>query len=344
MKSLSLVDEEKFEIIEKNIPEINENQVLIKVAYCGVCGSDLDRYFKGKVHFFPITLGHEFSGTIEKVGTGVKNFNIDDRVTAAPIVPCGKCEYCERGEFAHCTHYSFIGSRQDGAMAEYVAVNAENVIKVPDKVTLKEAALIEPLTVALHGVERINMQAGSNVLIFGAGTIGMMTLLSVKALGVGNVTVVDLNSEKLIKAQKLGADTIINPLETDLSDYFEEHDNPEIVFETAGASQTQLQSIEFVKHLGKVVFIGTATKDVNFDPKLFEQILRKEIIVTGSWMSYSAPFPGYEWTAGLNYLSQGKIDVKPLISEVFTLEDKSKPFDRMIDKELPSIKYLYEIK
>ncbi|MBF7025334.1 galactitol-1-phosphate 5-dehydrogenase [Staphylococcus kloosii] len=343
MKSLSLVDREKFEIVEKKTPEINDNQVLVKVAYCGVCGSDLDRYFKGKVHYFPVTLGHEFSGTIQQIGSNVKKYKIGDKVTAAPLVPCGTCEYCERGEYSHCAQYSFIGSRQDGAMAEFVAVNEENIVAVPSNVTLKEAALIEPLTVALHGVERLKMAAGSDVLIFGAGTIGMMTLLSVKALGAGKITVIDLNEEKLTKAQNLGADEIINPIKTDLDAYFEKVGNPDIVFETAGASQTQLQSIEYVRHLGKVVFIGTATKDVNFAPKLFEQILRKEIIVTGSWMSYSAPFPGYEWEAGLNYISKGKIDVKPLISEIFKLEDKNKPFDRMVDVELPSIKYLYEI-
>ncbi|WP_440870361.1 zinc-binding dehydrogenase [Staphylococcus shinii] len=266
-----------------------------------------------------------------------------DKVTAAPLVPCGKCEYCERGEYSHCSQYSFIGSRQDGAMADFVAVNAENIVTVPDNVTLQEAALIEPLTVALHGVERLKMTAGSDVLIFGAGTIGMMTLLSVKALGAGKITVIDLNEEKLNKAKQLGADEVINPTKIDLDNYFEKDGNPDFVFETAGSSQTQLQSIKYVKHLGKVVFIGTATKDVNFDPKLFEQILRKEIIVTGSWMSYSAPFPGYEWKVGLNYISQGKIDVKPLISEVFKLEDKNVPFDRMINPNLSSIKYLYEI-
>ncbi|MDK9848066.1 galactitol-1-phosphate 5-dehydrogenase [Staphylococcus equorum] len=343
MKSLSLVEKEKFELVDKEMPHVNDNQVLIKVAYCGVCGSDLDRYFKGKVHYFPITLGHEFSGVVYQIGNDVNNFHIGDRVTAAPLVPCRNCEYCERGEYSHCPQYSFVGSRQDGAMAEYVTVNVENVISVPDNVTLKEAALIEPLTVALHGVERINMNAGSEVLIFGAGSIGMMTLLSVKALGAGKITVIDLNEEKLAKAKALGADEIINPIKVDLDNYFENNVKPEIVFETAGASQTQLQSIKYVKHLGKVVFIGTATKEVNFEPKLFEQILRKEIIVTGSWMSYSAPFPGREWETGLNYISKGKIDVKPLISEVFKLEDKNLPFDRMIDKNLSSVKYLYEI-
>lgn len=343
MKSLSLVGKEKLEIVEKAIPKINDNQVIIKVAFCGVCGSDLDRYFKGKVHYFPITLGHEFSGTVYKTGSKVNNFHEGDRVTAAPLIPCRKCEYCLRGEYSHCSKYSFIGSRQDGAMAEFVAVDVENVLSIPENVTLEAAALIEPLTVALHGVERINMNAGSEVLIFGAGTIGMMTLLSVKALGAGKITVVDLNEEKLSKAKQLGADEIVNPVEIDLDRYFENNRNPDAVFETAGASQTQTQSIKYVKHLGKVVFIGTATKDVKFEPQLFEQILRKEIIVTGSWMSYSAPFPGYEWKSGLNYISQGKIDVKPLISEIFEIEDRNKPFDRMVDQKLSSIKYLYKI-
>ncbi|MEW9677165.1 galactitol-1-phosphate 5-dehydrogenase [Lentibacillus sp. L22] len=342
MKALSLEDKQTFKIRDIKKPTISDNQVLVKVSYCGVCGSDLDRYFKGKVHYFPLILGHEFSGVIEEIGKNVHSFSAGDRVAVAPLVPCGHCENCKHGRPAHCSQYGFIGSRQNGAMAEYVAVDERNLLSIPDKVSMKEAALIEPLTVALHGVERVHFCAGSEAVIFGAGTIGMMTLLVLKARGAGNITVIDLNSEKLAVANKLGATNTINSNEVDLNEYFSNHKKPEIVFETAGVAQTQVQSIEIVDHIGKVVYIGTANNEVDFSPKVFEQILRKEIEIRGSWMSYSTPFPGYEWSAGLQYIEEAIIDVKPLINGIFTLEDKEKPFLKMKDPLNHSIKFLYE--
>ncbi|TFJ91673.1 galactitol-1-phosphate 5-dehydrogenase [Lentibacillus salicampi] len=343
MKALVLEDKQHFEVRDIEKPTISENQVLVNVSYCGVCGSDLDRYFKGKVHFFPMILGHEFSGVIEEVGDKVTFFSAGNRVAVAPLVPCDQCENCLRGKPSHCEKYSFIGSREKGAMAEYVAVDERNLIHVPEEVSLEEAALIEPLTVAMHGIERINFAAGSEAVIFGAGTIGMMTLLALKARGAGDITVIDINSEKLNVARELGATETVNSQQTDLHEYFANHNKPAIVFETAGVAQTQRQCIEVADHTGKVVYIGTATSTVEFPPEVFEQILRKELEIAGSWMSYSTPFPGYEWKAGLQYIKDGIIDVKPLIDEIFELEDKEKPFDRMKDPSSSSIKYLYKI-
>lgn len=343
MKALVLEEKQGFSIKEVEKPSIANQQVLVKVAYCGICGSDLPRYFNGKVHNFPIILGHEFSGYVEEVGDKVHSLKKGDRVAIAPLIPCGNCDYCMQGSPALCNKYSFVGSRQNGAMAEYVAVPAENLLRLPEEVSTKEAALLEPLTVAIHGIERVTVKAGAEVVVFGAGTIGIMTLLALKARGVGNITVIDINAEKLEMASKLGANATVNSSEIDLNEHFSKFTRPEVVFETAGVWQTQVQSVEIVEKLGKVVYIGTASNDVTFPAKSFERILRGELEITGSWMSYSAPFPGYEWKAALNYIQAGVIDVKPLINEVYRLDQKELPFNKMSDAENHSIKFLYKI-
>ena len=242
-----------------------------------------------------------------------------------------------------CTQYSFIGSREQGAMAEYVVVPEKNCVKVPTALSLKEAALLEPLTVAIHGIERVRVPAGAEVLVLGAGTIGLLTVLALRAIGVGKVTVVDLNEKKLEVAKAIGADETVNPLTIKLEDHYKKNPLPEVAIETAGSSITQKQAVEFVAKRGKVVYVGTSTRDVVFDPETFEKILRGELEVTGSWMSYSAPFPGYEWETGLRYMSTGEINVKPLITETFKLEDVAVPFDKMIEKNSAAVKLLYAI-
>ncbi|MFL2101959.1 galactitol-1-phosphate 5-dehydrogenase [Marinilactibacillus psychrotolerans] len=343
MKALSVTDVEKIELVDLDMPELEKGKVLIKVAFTGICGSDLPRYFNGAVHSFPQILGHEFSGTVEEIGEDVKKVNQGDKVAVAPLVPCGDCNNCKQGEPAMCTNYSFVGSRENGAMAEYVAVPEENCVVIPESLSLKEAALLEPLTVAIHGVDRVKVPAGATVMVLGAGTIGLLTILTLKAKGAGEIIAVDLNTNKLKLAQECGATITINPLETKLDEFFKNHEMPEIIYETAGSSITQVQAIELVRKRGKVVFIGTSTKDVNLKPETFEKILRGELEVTGAWMSYSAPFPGYEWKAGINYMDSKKIDVNPLITGVFSLEDKAIPFEKMIEKNSNQVKLLYKI-
>lgn len=343
MKALVITNKHEMALQEIAKPEVVPGKVLVKVAYCGICGSDLPRYFEGGVHAFPQVLGHEFSGTVEEVGEGVTKVAAGEKVAVAPLVPCGTCENCQKGEPAMCTQYSFIGSREQGAMAEYVVVPEKNCVKVPENLSLKEAALLEPLTVAIHGIERVRISAGVDVLVLGAGTIGLLTVLSLRAIGVGKITVVDLNDKKLAVAKTAGADETVNPLTQTLEDYYQKNRRPEVAIETAGSSITQKQAVEFVTKQGKVVYVGTSTRDVVFDPETFEKILRGELEVTGSWMSYSAPFPGYEWETGLRYMSTGEIDVKPLITETFKLEDADLPFDKMIEKNSAAVKLLYAI-
>ncbi|MBS7576084.1 MULTISPECIES: galactitol-1-phosphate 5-dehydrogenase [unclassified Enterococcus] len=344
MKALTVTGIKEFELKEIPIPKVTPEKVLIEVAYVGICGSDLPRYFEGGVHSFPQVLGHEFSGKIVEVGNQVTNLKVGDRVAVAPLIPDETTNGYLKGEPAMAERYSFIGSREQGAMAEFVAVPAKNVVKVPAELSLKEAAVLEPLTVAIHGIDRVNLLSGDEVVVLGAGTIGLLTLVVLRARGVGNITVVDINDHKLELAKKVGADVVVNPSKTAINEYFEKNRKPRVVIETAGSSITQRQAIEIVEKRGSVVYVGTSTRDVVLPPESFEKILRGELLVTGSWMSYSAPFPGYEWAAGLRYMATKLIDVRPLITGLYHIEDMAIPFEKMVEKDSKAVKLMYEIK
>ena len=342
MKALVVKGISELEVMDIPKPNYKDDEVLIKVKNCGICGSDIPRALNGGVHQFPIVLGHEFSGDIVEIGSKVTKFKVSDRVTVAPLKPCESCEFCKKGMPAMCMSYGFIGSRENGAMAEYIAVKEGNVVLLPDGVSYEEGAMIEPITVALHGIERVNIKAGSTVLIFGAGTIGLLVLQCLKARGVGKTYMVDIDDNKLEIAKQMGAEAI-NSLNVNLNEYLTENGKPDIVYENSGSAIAQAQALEVVNKLGKVVYIGTSTRDVTLKPEVFEKILRGEILITGSWMSYSEPYPGYEWTTAAQYIRDKKIDLKPMITHKFSLSDGIKPFKKMIDRNELSIKIMFEI-
>jgi len=324
------------------IPQVKENEVLIKVHACGICGSDIPRATDGGVHSYPIIIGHEFSGEITELGTQVKNLKLGDRVTAAPLIPCYTCDNCAKGKPAMCMNYSFIGSRQNGAMAEYVVAPARNVVPIADNVSYEQAACIEPITVAIHGIERVQqLGSGKSAIVYGCGTIGILTLQCLKAKGIEQVYVIDIDETKLTLAKKLGAYKTINSGKVDVSAYFEEHGKVDYAFETAGVNALQTQILTLVKKNGHVVYIGTAQRDITIPADTFELILRGELNITGSWMSYSAPFPGNEWTAAVEYLKSGKVKVDEIITHTFPLSAGYEAFDTLLAKEKKTLKVMY---
>lgn len=341
MKALVAYGPHDLRCEEIDMPQYQADEVLIAVKACGICGSDVPRAVQGAVHNYPIVFGHEFSGCVTAVGSQVTHVKVGDRVTAAPLLPCGTCKFCQMGRPAMCQDYDFLGSRRNGAFAEYVAIKATNVVKLSDDTDYLSGAMIEPITVALHGVSRVNIEAGATVAVFGAGTIGLLTLQCLRAIGAGKIYVIDVVDAKLALAKELGADDVINGMTCDPVQYMSEHGQPSAVFETAGTPITQRQSVEVVEKLGKVSFIGTATKDFVLPPHSFEKILRGELEVTGSWMSYSAPYPGYEWPAAALLLAQNKIKTDKLITHKFKLEDGIAAFDTMVDKNSQAIKVMF---
>jgi L-iditol 2-dehydrogenase len=316
----------RYEDIKTPVPE--EGQVLIKVKYTGICGSDVPRVNGDACHFFPNVLGHEFSGTVVQVGENVTTVNKGDRVAGVPLVPCMECEDCQKGDYSLCKHYSFIGSREFGSFAEYVVVPEKNAVPFEDCVSFEQGAFFEPATVALHGLWRVPYEGGKTVAILGGGTIGMFLMQWAKVFGAREAVVFDIAEERLELGKRLGATAGINTLDENFMAKAMELTGGrgfDYVFETAGNTITMKMAFELAANKAHVCFVGTPTKDLSFSVKEWENINRKEFTLTGSWMSYSTPFPGKEWELVAHYFKTG--DLKFDDSFIF----KKVPLSRIAD-------------
>jgi L-iditol 2-dehydrogenase len=289
---------------------IKPGYVKIKVKMCGICGSDIPRVWGDASHFFPNVLGHEFSGNVVEVGEGVTTVKVGDKVSGAPLVPCQKCSDCQKGNYALCKNYSFIGSREQGAFAEYVVIPEANAVVFDKSIPYEQGALFEPSTVGLHGVFTNDFKGGGDVAILGGGNIGLFTAQWCRILGAKRVVVFDIEGDRLALAKKLGVDETINTLNAGFMDDVEQlvgKKGFEYVFETAGAIPTMHMAFELAGNKANVCFIGTPHADLTFTPKMWENMNRKEFKLTGSWMSYSAPFPGEEWDLTAYYYGTGEL-------------------------------------
>lgn len=310
-------DDIRYEEIEKPIPR--KGQVLIKVKYTGICGPDVPRVNGDACHFFPNVLGHEFSGTVAQIGEGVTSVKVGDRVAGVPLVPCMKCENCQKGDYSLCKQYSFIGSRQFGSFAEYVVVPEKNAIPFDNDVSFEQGAFFEPATVALHGIMRVPYEGGKTVAILGGGTIGMFVMQWARIFGARETVIFDIASERLELGKRLGATAGINTLDEGFMERAMELTGGrgfDYVFETAGNTITMKMAFELAANKAHLCFIGTPTKELSFSVKEWENMNRKEFTLTGSWMSYSAPFPGIEWKLVSHYFKTG--DLKFDESFIFT--------------------------
>lgn len=312
-------------------PVIGDGEVLVKVRATGICGSDLPRVLGDGAHFFPIVLGHEFSGDVVEIGKDVKSLKVGDKVAGAPLLPCMKCEDCQKGNYSQCKSYSFIGSREQGSFAEYVKMPEKNAVKFDASISYEQGALFEPSTVGLHGLNCVDYKGGEDVAILGGGNIGLFTAQWARIFGAKRVFVFDIDDDRLELAKTLGADITINTKTEDVKAKVKEYTNGRgfaYVYETAGVNVLEQLAFEIAGNKSKVCFIGTPTRDLTFTPELLEKMLRKEFILTGSWMSYSAPFPGKEWELTAHYYNTGalRFDDK-LIFKKFPLSEIREAFD-----------------
>lgn len=324
MKAAVLYGQKDIRVESIGTPQINENEVLIEVKATGICGSDIPRVLGTASHYFPNVFGHEFSGIVSQLGKDVTHVKLGDKVSCAPLKPCHQCEDCLSGNHALCKHYSFIGSREYGAWAEFVKAPGVNVVKLPEEITFVQGAFLEPLTVALHGLLLMDFKPMSTVAITGVGTIGLLTLQGAKLMGAKEITVFDVDDGRLAAAKELGATHTINTLTEDVESKVKSITGGkgfEMVLETAGVPVTEMLCLSIAGNKGSVMFIGTPHEAFTIQPKQFEYINRKELMVRGSWMSYSAPFPGKEWTLGAHYLGTGQVKVEQLIDRIIPLED-----------------------
>lgn len=305
-------------------PVIADDEVLVKVKATGICGSDIPRVLGTAAHYYPIILGHEFSGEIVEIGKDVENVEVGDRVSGVPLVPCHKCVDCLCGNYSQCKHYSFIGSRVSGAWAEYVKMPAINAVKLPDAVDFRQGAFFEPTTVALHALFVMGFKGGYDIAITGVGTIGLLTLQCAKALGARRIFALDVDEERLEVAKQYGADVCLNTKDENFKEIaYDETDGRgfEMVVEAAGVEFTEKLALELAANKGNVMFVGTPSKPITLEPREFEHMNRKELTLRGSWMSYSAPFPGREWELAGHYFKNGQIQIDELIDRVIHLGD-----------------------
>lgn len=310
--------------VAKPIP--GPHEALIKVAYAGICGSDLHIYRKGMfVARIPETMGHEFVGIVEAVGEKVRNVGCGDRVVGDPRVGCGKCAWCAEGGYNLCPQLGFIGEAVPGCFAEYLTLPADKLLLLPAEMDLRTAALVEPVAVAMHIVKRSGIRKNEHLGIIGAGPIGLLTMLAAKAIVQASVTMIDISPARLSLAQKLGAEQVLQR--------FPETGNfVDAAVEAVGLGATLDGSLQWVKPKGRVVLAGIYEDKVDFDPNI---IINKELETVG--------INAYE-TADLKdaaeLLASGKINAEGVISHVMPLAETGEAFRLLTTGEKNAAKIL----
>jgi L-iditol 2-dehydrogenase len=319
--------------VEKPVPAAGE--VLMKVRAASICGSDVSRVLNGH-RLYPLILGHEAAGEVVEVGLGEDPGLVGMRSAMAPLIPCMLCSYCRQGLYSACTNYSFLGSRRSGGFAEYVALPAENLLPLPDGVDFEAGALIEPATVARHAMEMGRFAPGQRVAVLGAGSIGLMAVQWLRMLGAVQILVSDVVDANLECAWALGANVTINARQEDVVARVlaETGGGVDLALELAGAPQALAQAIQVTRPRGAVVLNGNQPKDAMFPAEIMETITRKELGVYGTWMSYSAPFPGHEWTESVAALQSGDLRVCEMITHRFPLCEVEEVFKGIADRTL----------
>lgn len=314
MKAAVLYGNRDLRYVDWETPVCGPKQVKVRVRATGICGSDLPRVLHNGAHFYPIVLGHEFSGDVVETGGGVTTIKVGDTISGAPLLPCLKCKDCLQGCYSLCKHYSFIGSREQGSFAEYVVIPERNAVKYDPTIPYEQAAMFEPSTVALHGILQGAYTGGGTVAVVGCGTIGIFTTQWAKIFGAKKLIVFDVDNSRLELAKRMGADEAINTREEGWYDKAMELTDDagfDHVFETAGNPTTDLICFDIAGNKSHVTFIGTPHTDLTFTPRQWENVNRKEFYMTGSWMSYSAPFPGKEWKLTAHYFATGALKFDP---------------------------------
>jgi len=303
---------------DKPLPQLNSaDDVLVQVSCSGLCGSDIPRIFHQGAHFYPIILGHEFSGRVSAIGSNITDLNLNDLVACVPLQPCFDCPECQRQLWSQCRNYQFIGSRSHGGNSEYIVVPRKNLFRLPAGTTATEGAFFEPMTVSLHTIQLAGGCVDKEVIIIGAGTIGLLAMQCAKALGARSVTAIDINPERLALSQQLGADYCYNSAELSaeqLRSQLESRRFDQLILETAGSPQTVELAIKIAGPQAQIGLIGTLHRDLQLDSTTFGLILRKELRVLGSWMNYSGPWPGVEWQQATELFLAGKINLSALIA------------------------------
>ena len=316
----------QMEIRDIPMPAPAAGQVLVKLEYVGICGSDVHYYEHGRIGDFVVNgdfiLGHECAGTVVSVGDGVTHCAVGDRVALEPGATCGQCEFCTTGRYNLCPDVEFLATPPyHGCFENYISFPAHLAFKLPAGISAKEGALVEPLSVGLEAASIAGVKLGSSVVILGAGCIGLTALLASKACGATDITVVDVIQKRLDKAMELGATRVFNAAQTDTVQAILDATNGEgadVVMETAGSSKTLQQTIDVVKRGGVIVVVGMGADDVI--PFNFGKMMGKVAEIKPIFR-YKNQYP-----VAIKALAAGKIDVSGIVTHEFAFDDIKEAF------------------
>jgi len=303
-------------------PLLAAGEVLVRVAACGVCGSDVPRITRDGTYSFPLIPGHEFAGVVEQVGSEVEGWRPGERVTAFPLLPCRQCQPCEKGAYEMCDQYGYLGSRQNGAFAQYVAAPGWNLAKVPSNVSLVQAAMTEPVAVALHALRRC-FRPGDTVAIFGAGAIGTLVAQWAQHLRADCVFLADIQPQRLALAARCTTAHLIDGKAAPAAGQILEATDGQgvdLAVEAAGVPATVTDCLRVAGKGGRVVLIGNPWAAVTLDREVVWQILRGQLTIHGTWNS-SFGHEGDDWQASLEATAAGVLRLEPLITHRFPLPE-----------------------
>ncbi|HVO42098.1 MAG TPA: galactitol-1-phosphate 5-dehydrogenase [Aggregatilineales bacterium] len=342
MKAAVLENKAVMSYKEVPTPTPAEGHVILQVSAVAICGSDISRYIKGH-RMYPLILGHETAGVISSVGKGVREDLIGSHAAIIPLVPCFQCEQCLAGHYSACHNYSFIGSRQSGGFAQYVEMPEQNALLLPDDMPFEQAALIEPSTVARHILDLGHFTAGQTAIVLGAGSIGLMAVQWLRILGAKLIICTDVIDENLETARALGAHVALNAKAVDVNEEVKKltGDGVDLAIEAAGAPQTLAQTILVTAPRGSVVCGGNQPLDASLSMSFIEELMRKELSINGCFMSYSAPFPGHEWTESVQAVRDGRLDMERMISHRYPLSRAPEVFENIASHKLTHRKIIF---
>lgn len=344
MKTAVMLGIGKMGFEERDIPQPKDNEVLVQLEYVGICGSDLHYYETGAIGDYvvkpPFVLGHEPGGTVVEVGKNVKHLKAGDRVALEPGRTCGHCEFCKEGKYNLCPDVVFFATPPvDGVFQEYVAHEADLCFKLPDNVSTMEGALIEPLAVGFHAAIQGDAHLGQKAVVMGAGCIGLVSMMALKARGVSEVYVVDIMEKRLEKALELGAAGVINGAKEDVVQKVNEITNGrgmDLVIETAGTEITTRQAIQIARKGSNIVLVGySKTGEMTLPMSL---VLDKELTFK-TVFRYRHIYP-----MAIEAVAAGKVDLKGIVTDIFTLDEAQKAMDYSVNNKADIVKAVIKIK
>jgi L-iditol 2-dehydrogenase len=330
MKALLLSEYRRLELTDVATPEPQRGEVVVRVAACGICGSDVHGYDGSSGRRIPpIIMGHEAAGIVARIGEGVTGFSEGDRVTFDSTVYCGQCANCLRGEINLCDCREVLGVscgdyRRAGAFAEFVSVPARIIHRLPKNLSFHEAALLEAVAVALHAVSLATIAPDSTALVVGAGTIGLLLQQALRVAGCSRVFVADPDSTRLALSQRLGATETISESVMERIRHLTNGIGVDLVVEAVGKTESISTAIDSVRKGGTVILVGNITPEIKLP---LQKVVSRQLRLQGSCASAG------EYPRAIELVSRGEIQVKPLITAVAPLADGPQWFERLYARE-----------